>query len=334
VIESVMRAAVVIGAICGAAVATHASAQRTATSVPLDYPTKPVRLIVPFPPGGGVDSVARILGQRLSEILGQSVVLDNRGGSGGTIAAEIAARSAPDGYTLFFGGSASHGITPHLYRKLQYDPVKDFAPIILIGSTPYILVIHPSLAATTVKELIALAKANPGKLNYASAGSGSTLHLSGELFKTMAEVDIVHVPYKGAAPALTDLLGGRVQMTFNPAAVVLPHIRNGRLRALGVTSARRTALAPELPTIAEAGVPGYEASGWYGVLAPAATPRAIVQRLNREIGSMIEEKEFRGRLATVGVDPAGGSPGQFAAYIASELAKWGKVVRAAGAKID
>ena len=330
----VTRVAVVIGAICGAVAANEASAQNAAKSAPQNYPTKPVRLIVPFPPGGGVDSVARILGQRLSETLGQNVVLDNRGGSGGTIAAETAARSAPDGHTLFFGVSASHGMTPHLYRKLPYDPVKDFAPIVLIGSTPYILVVHPSVAATTVKELIALAKANPGKLNYASAGSGSTLHLTGELFKTMAEVDIVHVPYKGAAPALTDLLGGRVQMTFNPAAVGLPHIKNGRLRALGVTSAKRTTLAPDLPTIAEAGVPGYQASGWYGVLAPASTPRAIVQRLNGVIGSMIEEREFRGRLGAVGVDPAGGSPERFTAFIASELAKWGKVVRAAGAKLD
>lgn len=333
-IVSVTRVAAVIGAICIAVATIHANAQSAAKGAPQNYPTKPVRLIVPFPPGGGVDSVARVFGQRLSEALGQNLVLDHRGGSGGTIAAEIAARSAPDGYTLFFGGSASHGITPHLYRKLPYDPVKDFVPVILIGSTPYILVVHPSVAATTVKELIALAKANPGNLNYASAGSGSTLHLTGELFKTMAEVDIVHVPYKGAALALTDLLGGRVQMTFNPAAVVLPHIKSGRLRALAVTSARRTALAPDLPTIAEAGIPGYEASGWYGVLAPAATPRAVVQKLNREIESMIGEKEFRGRLAALGVDPAGGSSGQFSAYIASELAKWGKVVQAAGAKID
>jgi tripartite-type tricarboxylate transporter receptor subunit TctC len=329
-----LRAMVVAGVICGVVGAGAACARNAAKAASQDYPTKPVRLIVPFPPGGGVDSVARILGQRLSETLGQNVVLDNRGGSGGTIAAEIAAKSAPDGYTLFFGGSASHGITPHLYRKLPYDPVKDFAPVILVGSTPYILVVHPSVAATTVKELIALAKANPGKLNYASAGSGSTLHLTGELFKTMAGVDILHVPYKGSAPALTDLLGGRVQMTFNPAAVVSPHIKSGRLRALAVTSGKRTALAPELPTIAEAGLPGFEASGWYGVLAPAATPRGIVQKLNREIGSLIADKDFRGRLGSVGVDPAGGSPEQFAAYIASELAKWGKVVRAAGAKLD
>lgn len=320
-----VRVIVAAGLACGAVAASYAAE---------DYPARPVRMIVPFPPGGGVDGVARILGQRLSEKLGQQVVIDNRGGSGGIIAAEIAVKSAADGYTLFFGGSASHGITPHLYRRLPYDAVKDFAPIVLLGSTPYILVVHPSVAANSVKELIALAKASPGKLNYASAGSGSTLHLTGELFKTMAGVNIVHVPYKGAAPALTDLLSGQIQMTFNPAVVVLPHVKAGRLRALAVTSAKRTALAPELPTVAEAGVAGFEAAGWYGVLAPARTPAAIVNALNRHIAAMLEEREFRGRLAAVGVEPLGGSPAQFASYIGSELAKWGKVVRVAGARID
>ncbi|MBI4195066.1 MAG: tripartite tricarboxylate transporter substrate binding protein [Betaproteobacteria bacterium] len=326
------RSAIFFSWMFGAILGGQACAQ--GATAPPGYPTKPVRMIVPFPPGGGVDAVARILARRLSETLGQNVVLDNRGGSGGTIGAGLAAASTGDGYTLLFGGSATHGITPHLYRKLPYDPVRDFVPIVLVGAAPYILVVHPSVPARAVKELIALAKSSPGKLNYASAGSGSTLHLTGELFKTMAGVDIVHVPYKGSAPALTDLLAGRVQMTFNPAAVVLPHIHSGKLRALGVTSAKRTGLAPGIPTISEAGIPEFEAAGWYGVLGPAGTPPGIVTRLNREIGKLLEQKDFRERLTAVGVEPAGGSPAQFASYISSELAKWGKVVRASGARID
>jgi tripartite-type tricarboxylate transporter receptor subunit TctC len=240
----------------------------------------------------------------------------------------------PDGYTLFFGGSASHGITPNLYRKLPYDAVRDFTPIILIGATPYMLVVHPSVPATTVKELIALAKAKPGQLNYASAGSGSTLHLTAELFKSMAGVDIVHVPYKGAAPALTDLLSGQVQMTFNPAVVVSSHVKAGRLRALAVTSARRTSLAPDLPTIAEAGVPGFEATGWYGLLGPRALPPQITAKLNGELGRILTDREFIERYAVLGIEPLGGTPQQFAAYIRKELAKWGKVVRESGARVE
>lgn len=298
------------------------------------YPTKPIRMIVPFPPGGGVDGAARVLSQKLSDALGQQVVIDNRGGSGGVIAAELAAHAAPDGYTIFFGGSASHGITPHLYRHLPYDAVKDFSPIIAVGMTPYILVVHPSVPAHSVKELIALAKAHPGTLNYASAGNGSTLHLTGEMFKTMAGVNIVHVPYKGAAPALNDLLSGSVQMTFNPAVVILPHVKTGRLRALAVTSARRTRLAPDLPTIAESGVPGFEATGWYGLLGPRAMPQEIVTRLNAEVERALAEKQFVERYAVLGIEPIGGTPASFAAFIRSELAKWGKVARASGARID
>ena len=298
------------------------------------YPERPIRLIVPFPAGGGVDGAARVMSQYLSEPLSQQVVIDNRGGSGGIIAAEIAARAAPDGYTLFFGGSASHGITPHLYAKLPYDAIRDFTPIVLVGATPYFLVVNPATPATTVKELLALARAKPGQLNYASAGSGSTLHLTGEMLKSMARVDIVHVPYKGAATALSDLLGGQVQMMFGPAVVMQPHVKTGRLRALAVTSEKRTRLAPELPTIAEAGVTGFESTGWYGLLGPAKLPPAIVARLDREVSRAVASREIGERFAVLGIEPLGGTPQEFAAYIKSELAKWGKVVRESGAKVD
>ncbi|MDP2626915.1 MAG: tripartite tricarboxylate transporter substrate binding protein [Candidatus Rokubacteria bacterium] len=298
------------------------------------YPDKPVRLIVPFPPGGGVDGAARVVGQRLADALGQQLVIDNRGGSGGIIGAEIAAKAIPDGYTLFFGGSASHGIAPHLYRKLAYDAQRDFSPIVLIGATPYMLVVHPSVPATTVRELIALARARPGELNYASAGSGSTLHLTGEMFKSMAGINIVHVPYKGAVIALNDLLSARVQMTFNPAVVIMPHVKTGRLRALAVTSAKRTLLVPELPTVAEAGVPGFEATGWYGLLGPRGLPPRIVAKLSRATLTVLGERELVERYAMLGIEPLGGTPADFAAHIRSELAKWGKVVRESGARVD
>jgi tripartite-type tricarboxylate transporter receptor subunit TctC len=298
------------------------------------YPDKPIRLIVPFPAGGGVDAVARVVGQRFSEIFGQQVVIDNRGGSSGIIAAEIAARAVADGYTLFFGVSASLAITPHLYRKLPYDPVRDFAPVSLIGEAPYFLSVHPSVAATTVKELIALAQSRPGQLNYASAGSGSTLHLTAELFKSMAGVNLVHVPYKGSAPALNDLLGGQVQVIFNPATLTLPHARTGRLRVLGVTTARRVAFAPEVPTIAEAGVPGYAATGWYGLLGPQGMPAPVVNKLYQTVAGMFADKAFGERFALLGVSPLAGNPAQFGAFIRAELVKWGRVVVESGARID
>lgn len=298
------------------------------------YPAKPVRLIVPFPVGGGVDGVARIAFARVSESMGQQFVIDNRGGSGGIIAAETAARAAPDGYTLFFGTTATQAITPHYYKKLAYDPLKDFAPINLIAGAGYILVAHPSVPVQSVKEFIALAKAKPGALNYSSSGNGTVLHLTTELFRSMAGIHVVHVPYKGAAPALTDLLSGQVQFTFNPASVMLPHIRSNRVRALGVTSVKRTPLAPEVPTIAEAGVPGYEASGWYAVLAPAGTPQPIVTRLHRELQNVLAERDVKERFAATGVEPIGMTPEQFAAYMRAEHAKWGKVVRAVSIKSE
>lgn len=298
------------------------------------YPVKPVRLLVPFPPGGGVDGVARIAFQKLSESLNQQFIIDNRGGSAGVIAAETAARAAPDGYTLFFGTTATQTITPHYYKKLPYDPIKDFAPINLLAGAGYLLVVHPSLQAQSVKELIALAKAKPGALNFSSSGNGTVIQLTMELFRSMAGISLLHVPYKGAAPALADLLSGQIQLTFNPASVVLPHVRTGRLRALGVSSAKRTPLAPELPTIAEAALPGYEASGWYAVLAPAGTPQPIITRLNRELQNVIADRDVKERFAATGVEPIGSTPGQFAAYMRDEYAKWGRVIRATGVKAD
>jgi tripartite-type tricarboxylate transporter receptor subunit TctC len=296
------------------------------------YPAKPIRLLVPFPSGGGVDAVARIAMQPLAATLGQQIVIDNRGGSSGIIAAELAARAVPDGYTLFFGVTSTLAILPQVQRRLPYDPVKDFAPINLIGAAAYLLVVHPSLQVTTVKELIALAKQKPGALNYASAGNGTTLHLTTELFRSMAGIDILHVPYKGAASALTDLLSGQVHIGFNPPVVVVPHLKSARLRGLAVSSARRSTLAPDLPTIAEAGVPGYESTGWYGVLAPARTPAAITARLHRELSTAIADREVRERFAANGIEAVGTTPEQFATYLRDEVGKWGKVVRLAGVK--
>ena len=299
-----------------------------------NYPTKPIRLIVPYPPAGGVDGVARIAFKRISEVLGQSVVIDNRGGSSGVIAAETAVHAPADGYTLFFGTTSTQVITPQYYRKLTYDPLKDFEPINLIAGAGYMLVVTPSLAVTSVKELVALAKAKPGVLNFSSAGNGSTLHLTTELFNMTAGLKMLHVPYKGSAPALADLLSGQIQLTFNPASVVLSLVKMGRLRALGISSAKRSALAPELPTIAEAGMPGFEASGWYGVLGPAHLNKALIQTLNQAINLSLTDKEVKERFAATGVEAIGLSAQQFDRYIREEYDKWGKVIRVAGVKAE
>jgi len=298
------------------------------------YPSKPIRLLVPFPPGGGVDAVARIAFQRVGEQLQQQIVIDNRGGSSGIVATELAARAVPDGYTLFFGVTSSLAILPHYQRKLPYDVMTDFAPVNLIAEGAYILAVHPAVQAASVKELIALAWQKPGALNFSSAGNGTMLHLNGELFKSLTGINIVHIPYKGAVAAMADLFSGQVQMAFNPPSVTLPHMKSARVRGLAVTSAKRSALAPDLPTIAEAGVPGYEATGWYAVLAPARTPAPIVARLNRELMSAIADREVRERFFTNGVEALGTTPEQFAAFIRSEYAKWGKVVRSAGVKSE
>jgi tripartite-type tricarboxylate transporter receptor subunit TctC len=296
------------------------------------FPTKPVRFVVGFTPGGPSDILARALGQKLAERWSQQVVVDNRPGAGGNLAAEAAAKSAPDGHTWLLGNNSILATNQSLYRSLPYDPVKDFAPVALVAIQPNILVVHPSLPVSSVEELIQFSKANPGKLNYASSGSGAAAHLAGELFKAMAGVDLVHVPYKGAQPALTDVIAGQVQMMFATSASVIPYIKAGRLRALAVTTAQRSASVPELPTVAEAGVPGFEATTWHGVVVPAATPVAVVTRLNEEINSALSEKDLKDRLASLGAEVSTGTPRQFADYIARETPKWAKVVKDSGAR--
>lgn len=297
------------------------------------YPDRPIRMLVGFTPGGGTDQVARVVSIRISENLGQQIVIDNRPGAGGNIAAEIAAKAPPDGYTLIMV-SGSFTINPSLHKKLQYDPIKDFAPVAQVAFSQYILTVARGIPASSVRELIALAKAKPGQLNYASAGNGSPPHLATELLKSMTGVDMVHVPFKGTAPLMTALLGGEVQVTFANMGGALPHIRAGKLRALGVSGARRSPAAPEVPTVAEAGLPGFEATGWYGVLAPAGTPQAIVMRLSQEISRAMESRDVRERLAAEGLEFAPSSPKMFAAYIREEIGKWAKVVRFAGMKVD
>ena len=296
------------------------------------FPTKPVRFVVGFTPGGPSDILARALGQKLAERWSQQVVVDNRPGAGGNLAAEAAAKSAPDGHTWLLGNNSILATNQSLYRSLPYDPVKDFVPVALVAIQPNILVVHPSLPVSSVEELIQFSKANPGKLNYASSGSGAAAHLAGELFKAMAGVDLVHVPYKGAQPALTDVIAGQVQMMFATSASVIPYIKAGRLRALAVTTAQRSASVPGLPTVAEAGVPGFEATTWHGVVVPAATPAALVTRLNEEINSALSEKDLKDRLASLGAEISTGTPRQFADYIARETPKWAKVVKDSGAK--
>ena len=299
-----------------------------------DYPRRPVRLIVPFPPGGGNDIVARAVAQELGKSLGQQFVVDNRAGAGGAIGAELAARSPADGYTLFLGGVGSHVVNPSLHAKLSYDPIRDFAPVTLIASAPAVLVVHPSVLAASVVELTALAKANPGKLNYASNGNGSSAQLAAVLFESMAGVRMTHVPYKGVSQALVDLMSGEVQLMFGTIVAISPHIKAGRLRALAVTGKSRSALLPEVPTLAEAGLPGYEAGSWYGILAPAGTPGAIVARLNAEINQAVRQPEVRERLAAEGAETLGGTPEEFASHIKTELARMGRLMREAGVRME
>jgi len=294
------------------------------------YPAKPLRMIVAYPPGGGTDIVGRMLAQKLGESLGQSVVVENRGGASGNIGTGLAARAAPDGYTILMGNVAPNAINVSLFKDLPFDPVADFAPVSLVASTPNILVVHPSTPARTVKEVIALAKAKPGTLNFASAGMGSSSHLAGELFRILAGADIVHVPYKGAGPAMVDVLSGQVQLYFATMPAAMPHVKAGKLAPVAVTSARRSQALPDLPTVAESGVPGYEASTWYGVLAPAHTPSAVVARLHGDIAKILGDAALHARLADQGFDPVGSSPEEFGAYIKSEILKWGKVIRDAG----
>jgi tripartite-type tricarboxylate transporter receptor subunit TctC len=298
------------------------------------FPDKPVRFVIGFTPGGPSDILARAVGQKLAERWGQQVVIENRPGAGGNLAAEVVAKSAPDGYTWLLGNNSILATNQSLYKKLPYDPVKDFAPVALIAVQPNILVVHPEVKATSVMELVSLAKQSPGKLNYASSGAGAAAHLAGELFKTMAGVDIVHVPYKGAQPALTDLIAGQVQLMFATSASVIPYVKAGRLRALAVTTAQRSPSVPELPTVSEAGLSGFEATTWHGVVVPAATPAPLVQRLNQDLNSVLGEKDLRERLTGLGAEVLTGTPRDFADYIAREIPKWTKVVKDSGARAD
>jgi putative tricarboxylic transport membrane protein len=295
-----------------------------------DYPAKPIRFVVPFAAGGGGDIIIRAVAQKLTERLGVSVVVDNRGGAGGTVGTELVARSAPDGYTLVMANVAPMAINVTVYRNLPYDPVKDMTPITLLASFPNLLVVHPSVPATSVKALIALARTHPGRLTYASAGSGSTTHLAAEFFRSQAHIDLVHVPYKGGGQALIDLLAGQVTMYFGSMPASLPHAKSGRLRALAVTSLARSTAAPDIPTVAESGFPGFEAVTWIGAAAPAGVPPAIVSRLNIELVHIMQLPDMRERLLAQGAEPQFDTPEQFAGYIKSEIGKWAKVVRAAG----
>ena len=294
-----------------------------------NYPSRPIRFIVPFPPGGGNDTIARTVGQKLTESFDQQVVIDNRAGAGGIIGAETAARAVPDGYTLFLGGVASHGINPNLNAKLSYDPVRDFAPISLIASAPLVVVVHPSVPVKSIKELIDYAKAKPGELNFASNGTGGSSHLAAEMFRMMTGANIVHVPYKGLSPALTDLLSGQVQLMFSSTVAIMPQVRAGRLRPLAMTGAKRSPAMPDIPTVAESGVAGFETASWYGVLAPAGTPAAIVDRLSREIVKITRMSDVRERMASEGAEPVGNSPEEFGAHIRRELARWARVIKQA-----
>ena len=310
------------------------SAPAAAQKAPADYPNRPVRWIVPFAPSGPTDLMSRAVAEKLSQRFGQQFVVDNRPGAGGNIGAEVVAKSAPDGYTLMIGHVGTHAINSTLYPKLGFDPVTDFTPITLIATLPLALVVHPSLPAKDAKELIAHAKARPGQLNFASAGNGGPTHLTGELLKTAAGIDIVHVPYKGNAAALLDLTAGRVQMMFSNLLTSMPHVRAGKLRAIGISSAKRSPQAPELPTIAESGLPGFSAVPWYGVLGPAGLSRPIVGRLNTEIARALALPDMNERFVAQGIDLQSSTPEHFAALIKSELVKWRKVVRDAGAKVD
>lgn len=333
------RAACCMAFVLAAALTTtHAGAQQTliaqASTTREQYPTRPIRWIVPLPAGGGADIVARTIAERLSKNIGQQVIVDNRPGGGTVIGADLAAKAPPDGYTLLLGTATTHAINASLVRKLPYDPVKDFAPITLVAVLPQIIVSHPSLPVASLKDLIALARRRPGEIFFASTGNGSANHLGGEMLNAVAGLKNVHVPYKGAAPALTDLLAGQVQFMFTTIPPALPHVKSGRLRALAVANARRSSLLPGLPTTAENGAPGVEASSWNGVLVPAGAPRDIIAKLHTEIGAVMKLPGVGGRLASAGVEPTLTTPEEFAAFIESETARYAKVVKSSGARVD
>lgn len=299
-----------------------------------NYPTKPITIVVPFAAGGTTDILARLVGQHLSTELGQPVVVENKAGAGGNIGAAYAAKAPADGHTLFMGTVGTHAINAALYKKLPYDPVKDFAPLSRVAMVPNLLVAHPSQPFKTVQEMIAYAKANPGKINFGSPGNGSSPHLSGELFKSLTKVDMVHVPYKGSAPAVSDLLGGQISIMFDNLPSVIPHVRAGKLRAIAISTAKRSADLPNVPTIAEAGVPGYEATSWFGMFAPAATPAPVLAKISTALGKVLANPEVKKKIDDQGGEPANETPAQFADFIQKESLKWGKVVKESGASLD
>jgi tripartite-type tricarboxylate transporter receptor subunit TctC len=316
--------------VCSGAV----NAQPATSGVGQSYPAKSIRLIVPLPPGGGNDTIARLIGQKITPALGQQVVVDNRAGAGGLIAAELVARSPADGYTLLLANVAVMTIIPNAQKKVPYDALKDFAPVSLIASAPLLVVVHPSLPVQSIKQLVALAKAKPDALNYASNGIGSSTHLATEMFSMMAGVKMVHVPYKGLSLAMTDLLSGQVPLMFSSAVAMLPHVKNNKLRAIAMTGAKRAPVMPDVPTVAEAGVKGYESGSWYGIVAPANTPRPIIERLNKEIVAVVKSNEIQERLVKEAVIPSGNSPDEFSAYIKAEFERMARVIREAKIVLD
>jgi tripartite-type tricarboxylate transporter receptor subunit TctC len=314
--------------------AATAHAQTASTGSGQAWPTKPIRWISPFAPGGGADITSRIIAQKLGPALHQQVLVDNRGGAGGNIGVEIAAKSPPDGYTLVLGTIGPMAINVSLYKKLPFDPEKDLLPITQAANALNMLVVHPSLPAKTVKEVIAIAKARPGELLFGSSGAGATDHLAGELFKTMTGVNLQHVPYKGGAPAMLDLMSGQVQMVFSTVSTAIGAIKGGRVRAIAMTGDKRFELMPEIPTIAEAGVPGFEVRNWYGVFAPAGTSREVITRLNTELVKILSAPDVKAKLLESGIEATYSTPEHFAAYIRAETARWAKVVKASGARAD
>jgi len=299
-----------------------------------NFPTKPITIIVPFSAGGTTDILARIVGQGLTTELGQSVVVDNKPGAGGNIGGSLAAKAAADGYTLFMGTVGTHAINQSLYKKMPFDPVKDFAPLSRVATVPNLLVAHPSQPFKTVKEMIAYAKANPGKITFGSPGSGASPHVSGELFKSMTGTDLLHIPYKGSAPAMTDLLGGQTSVMFDNMPSAIQHVRSGKLRPIAVTTAKRSPELPDVPTIAEAGVPGYEATSWFGMFAPAGTPKPVLDKLHAALIKVLNQADVKKKIAEQGGDVVAETPAQFAAFIQAESVKWGKVVKESGATAD
>ncbi len=298
------------------------------------YPSKAIRFIVPFPPGGGNDTIARLVGQQMAASMGQQVMIDNRPGAAGALGAQIAAAAPADGYTIFLAGVGSHGLNPNLRKKPLYDAVKDFEAVSLIASAPLLVVVHPSLPVKSVKELITLAKAKPGAINYASNGAGGSSHMAVELFDMMAGTRMTHIPYKGLAPALTELMAGEVQVMFSSAVAMLPQVKAGRLRAIAMSGAKRSAAIPDIPTVAEAGLKNYETGSWYGVVAPAGTPRYAIDKLNSEIVRITKSPQVTNKLVEEAVIPVGSTPAEFAAYIKAEIARWGKVIKAAGITLE